>query len=87
MATMNLTDEQIQSFRAFYAERKTVSPSNMVAMVGRYTDETLKAIVAADIKFLSRAAKNELHRRAPRGPQHTCHMVSNVRRFCPACGR
>jgi len=76
----------VDGMRSHYLTVK-VCPPDLKNVIQRHSDESLQTLAGADIRFVSRMAKNEIHRRKPRGPVHTCHLVSNQRRFCEACGR
>lgn len=61
------SDEQITKLRADFAKIETVSPDRLPefhAMFDKWNDAILEQIAGADIKFLSKLARNECTRRA-----------------------
>ena len=81
---MTFTPQQLTDIRQNYARISASAAAKR--FVKACTVEQLEQLKAEHISFVSALASAELYRRTPR-VVHTCHEVSNVRRFCPACGR
>ena len=63
---MNFTTEQLSQLQAEFATINTVNPERLEefhAMFAKCTDDMLKQLIAAKIKFVSRLAINACRRR------------------------